>query len=360
MAENLLFSPATLGRLDLPNRMVMAPMTRCRAEDNEATRLMGEYYAQRASAGLIISEGVSPSVDGIGYANTPGIFTDRQIDAWKHVTRAVSAKGGRIFMQLMHTGRVAHPFNLPKTGEVLAPSAIAAPGEIFTVKGGMQPHPVPTAMTGQDIHRTQCEFVGSARRAVNVGFHGVEIHAANGYLLEQFLSPLTNQRTNGYGNSIPNRILLIVAIAREMAEAIGGHRVGIRLSPYGSNAGMEQYPETEATHLALVKALIKTGIQYIHIVDHSAMGAPPVPASFKQALRRAWPRTYIASGGFDAATAEAALQGGQADFVAFGRPFLSNPDLPKRMQMGLPLNPPDSSTFYTPGPKGYTDYPTIG
>jgi N-ethylmaleimide reductase len=360
MSKNLLFSPFSLGAITLKNRTVMAPMTRSRAEGNVPNALMAEYYSQRAGAGLIITEGTSPSPNGLGYARIPGIFDEAQTDGWRGVTTAVHAAGGKIFVQLMHTGRVAHPSNLPSGAEILAPSAIATPGEMYTDQQGMQPHPLPRAMTTADLAKAREEYVRAAKNAVAAGFDGVELHGANGYLLEQFMSPNTNQRTDAYGGTIENRIRFVVEVARAVSEAIGGNRVGIRLSPYGANAGMTAYDETDATHLALVRALVETGIQYIHVVDHSAMGAPPVSASLKAALRKAWPRTFIASGGFDPATGEAALQEGKADLIAFGRPFLSNPDLVRRFEKGLPLNAPDFATFYTPGPKGYTDYRTHG
>jgi N-ethylmaleimide reductase len=360
MTDTTLFSPLSFGELTLRNRTVMAPMTRCRAEGNVPNSLMAEYYAQRASAGLIITEGTSPSPNGLGYARIPGLFSKEQVAGWKVVTDAVRARGGHIFVQLMHTGRVGHPLNLPAGASLLAPSAVAAPGEMFTDQQGMQPHPTPRAMTADDIASTRAEFVTAAKNAIQAGFHGVELHGANGYLLEQFISPHTNQRTDEYGGSVANRIRYVVEVARETAAAIGGNKVGIRLSPYGVNAGMAAYDETEATHLALVEALVATGIQYVHVVDHSAMGAPTVPESLKDAMRRAWPRTFITSGGFDRARAEAALREGKADLVAFGRPFLANPDLPARLADARPLNAPDPSTFYTPGAKGYADYPALG
>ncbi len=360
MTESKLFSPLSFGELTLPNRTVMAPMTRSRAEGNVPNALMAEYYAQRASAGLIITEGTSPSPNGLGYARIPGMFSKEQVAGWKVVTDAVRARGGRIFVQLMHTGRVGHPLNLPAGAYLLAPSALAAPGEMYTDQQGMQPHPAPRAMTSEDLANTRAEFVTAAKNAIEAGFHGVELHGANGYLLEQFISPHTNQRTDEYGGSVANRIRYVLEVARETAAAIGGDKVGIRLSPFGVNAGMTAYDETEATHMALVEALAATGIRYVHVVDHSAMGAPTVPESLKEAMRRAWPRTFIASGGFDRARAESVLREGKADLVAFGRPFLANPDLPARLADDRPLNAPDASTFYTPGAKGYTDYPALG
>jgi N-ethylmaleimide reductase len=360
MPDRSLFAPVSLGPLTLSNRVVMAPMTRSRAEGNVPGPLVAEYYAQRAGAGLIVTEGTSPSPNGLGYARIPGLFSDAQIAGWKAVTAAVHAKGGHIAVQLMHSGRVGHPANLPAGAELVAPSAIAAPGEMYTDAQGMQPHPVPRAMTEADLAKTRDEFVQAAKNAVAAGFDGVELHGANGYLLEQFISPATNTRTDAYGGSIEKRCRFVLEVVKAVADAIGGAKVGIRLSPYGVNAGMALYPETDETHLYLVKQLVATGIEYVHVVDHSAMGAPPVPDALKAAMRAAWPRTFILAGGFDRASAEAAVQGGKADLIAFGRPFLSTPDLVARLQKNLAPNAPDFGTFYTPGPKGYTDYPVAG
>ena len=285
------------------------------------------------------------------------VWSSTQVAGWRLVTDAVHARGGRIFAQLMHTGRVGHPLNLPAGAELLAPSAVPAPGEMYTDARGPQPHPAPRAMTETDVRHAIEEHVTAARNAVAAGFDGVELHGANGYLLEQFLSPDTNRRTDAWGGSVEKRLGFALEVARQVAAAIGGERVGIRLSPYGVNAGMVAYPEIDETYSKLVPALAATGLQYVHLVDHSAMGAPPVPPALKLALRKAWPRTFVLAGGFDRAGAEAALREGRADLVAFGRPFLANPDLVARLEGGLPLNAPDFATFYTPGPKGYTDYP---
>jgi len=361
MSDARLFAPATLGPLPLRNHLVMAPMTRSRAGLGATPNaLMAEYYGQRATAGLIVTEGTSPSPNGTGYPRIPGLWSKDQVAGWKLVTDAVHAGGGRIVVQLMHTGRVGHPLNLPAGAEVLAPSAVAAPGQMYTDAQGMQPHPVPRAMTDAEVRAAIEEHVTASRNAVAAGFDGVELHGANGYLMEQFISPDTNRRSDAWGGSIEKRLAFVLEVARQVAAAIGGARVGIRLSPYGVNAGMVAYPEIDETYQKLVPALAATGIQYVHLVDHSAMGAPPVPAALKLALRKAWPRTFILAGGFDRDGAEAALKEGRADLVAFGRPLLANPDLVERLRRGLPLNPPDFASFYTPGPKGYTDYPRAG
>jgi N-ethylmaleimide reductase len=276
---------------------------------------------------------------------------------WRKVTDAVHAQGGRVFLQIMHTGRVGHPLNLPEGGQLLAPSAVAAEGEIYTDAQGPMPHPAPRAMTDEEIRASIAEFVQAARNAIAAGFDGVELHAANGYLIEQFLSPQTNLRSDSWGGSVEKRLTFVLAVAQAVADAIGGERVGIRLSPYGVNAGMKPYAETEETHTTLVQRLVATGIVYVHLVDHSAMGAPEVPSALKRELRRLWPRTVILAGGFDRSLAEASLREGRGDLIAFGRPFLANPDLPRRLREGLELNAPVFSTFYTPGAEGYTDYP---
>jgi len=359
MPSSTLFEPFTLGKLPLKNRIVMAPMTRSRAvESSTPNQLMAEYYGQRATAGLIITEGTSPSPNGTGYARIPGLWAKHQVTGWKKVTDAVHAKNGRIVVQLMHTGRMGHGLNLPAGGQVLAPSAVAAEGTMFTDAQGLQPMPVPHAMSEAEVWAAVDEYKLAAQNAMAAGFDGVELHAANGYLLEQFLSPHSNLREDAWGGSVDKRIGFVVEVAKQVTSAIGGERIGIRLSPYGVAGGMKPYPEIDQTYQALVARLAPYGLQYIHLVDHSVNGAPKVPDKLKAALRRAWPRTLILAGGFDRATAEAALRDGKGDLVAFGRPFLANPDLVARMEGNLPLNPADKATFYTPGPKGYTDYPT--
>jgi N-ethylmaleimide reductase len=361
MSDAPLFSPYTLGRTALRNRLVMSPMTRCRAsEGGVPNALMAGYYAQRAAAGLIITEGVAPSPNGLGYARIPGLWNDAQVAGWKLVTDAVHAAGGRIYAQLMHTGRVGHPANLPAGAEMLAPSAIAAEGQMWTDAQGMQPHPAPREMTDTDVRNAIGEFVQASKNAIAAGFDGVELHGANGYLIEQFMSPHSNTRTDAWGGSVAKRLAFVTEVARACAAAIGGDRLGIRLSPYGVNAGMKPYAETDETHLALVPALAAAGLAYVHVVDHSALGAPTVSPELKLAMRKAWPRTFILAGGFDKAGAEAALRGNLADLIGFGRPFLANPDLVARLEKGAELNAPDFSTFYTPGPTGYTDYPVLG
>jgi N-ethylmaleimide reductase len=356
---SLLFSKTTLGSLTLQNRMVMAPMTRSRATNNIPNDLMVQYYAQRAAAGLIITEGTSPSPNGLGYPRIPGIFSAAQVAGWKRITEAVHAQGAKMFIQFMHCGRIGHALNLPAGARLLGPSAVAAAGEMYTDAEGLKPHPVPQAMTEADIKATIEEFVQAARNAVAAGFDGVELHGANGYLLEQFIRPNTNQRTDRYGGSIENRARFVLEVADAVIKAIGKDKVGIRLSPFGVFNDMPAYDAMEADYTYLAQQLNARGLVYIHLVDHSPMGAPPVPDSIKKMFRSVFKGTLILSGGYDAARAESDLAAGKCDLIAVGRPFLANPDLVARWKTGAAVNAPDFSTFYTPGPKGYADYPAL-
>ena len=356
----MLFDAYSTRSLQLSNRMVMAPMTRSRATpDHTPDGLMTTYYGQRATAGLIITEGTSPSPNGLGYARIPGLYDQAQVEGWKPVTAAVHARGGKIFVQLMHCGRVAHIANLPAGAEVLSSSNAVCPGEMYTDSLGMQPHSAPRAMTAADIAHTVYAHVKSARLALDAGFDGVELHGANGYLIEQFLNPLINTRVDAHGGSIAARNLLATEIVRAIVAAIGGDRVGIRLSPYGVFNGTGEFPKLQAQYLVLAKSLSALGLLYIHLVDHSSMGTPPLPADFKLKLRAGFDGLFILSGGFDHATAEKALRDKRGDLIAFGRPFLANPDLVARMRKDATQNTPDMATFYLPGPKGYTDYPAM-
>jgi N-ethylmaleimide reductase len=356
----MLFDAYNLRTIALKNRAVMAPLTRSRAVDNNVPNsLMATYYGQRATAGLIITEGTSPSPNGLGYARIPGLFNADHVAGWKLTTDAVHARGGKIVVQLMHTGRIAHQINLPAGAEVLSPSTAAAPGEMWTDAQGNLPHTPPRAMTLADIQTVTQEFVNAARLAIEAGFDGIELHAANGYLLEQFLNANVNQRSDAYGGGAEQRNRLVLEVARATAAAIGADKVGIRLSPYGVFNGTGPYDGVDAQYLALVQQLSSIGLLYVHLLDHSAMGAPPVPAQLKTDLRAAFDGPFILAGGFDADSAEQALQEQRADLIAMGRPFLANPDLVERMRSHAPLNEPDQETFYTPGDKGYTDYPTL-
>lgn len=336
----------------------MCPLTRSRAIGNVPNDLMATYYEQRATAGLIITEGTTPSPNGLGYTRIPGVFSPEQIEGWKKTTSAVHKKGGKIFLQLMHTGRISHELNLPAGAKILAPSAVKPSGQMWTDAKQLQDYPVPLAMTAEEIASTRAEYVQAARNAIAAGFDGVELHGANGYLLEQFLSPVSNIRTDGYGGSIENRARFVLEVATEVVSAIGKEKTGIRVSPYGVASDMPHYPEIDATYDYLSTSLNKLGLVYMHLVDHSAMGAPAVPLAIKQTIRNNFKNTIILAGGFNKESAEAAIESGLADLVAFGRPFINNPDLVERMQNGWPLNQDlKMDLFYTPGEAGYTDYP---
>lgn len=356
---SILYSQTNLGHLKLQNHLVMAPMTRNRAENNIPNDLMVEYYKQRSTAGLIITEGTSPSPNGLGYPRMPGIFSQQHIEGWKCITDAVHLKGAKIFIQIMHCGRIAHPLNLPAGARVIAPSSVAAPGKIYTDAEGMKPHPVPQAMTDADIKTTISEFVRAAKNAMTAGFDGIELHSANGYLLEQFIRPNTNLRYDQYGGPIENRARFVLEVSNATIQAIGRDKVGIRLSPFGVFNDMPLYDAMESDYAYIAQQLNDIGVVYIHIVDHSSMGAPTVPDSIKAKFRQLFKRTLILSGGYDAKRAENDLKSGKCDLIAVGRPFLANPDLLERWKNNLPVNTPDMATFYTPGPKGYTDYPIL-
>jgi len=358
MKESKLFTPEKVGSIELRNRIVMSPMTRSRAIDNLPNDLMVEYYKQRSGAGLIITEGTSPSPNGVGYARIPGIYSVQQVNGWKKVTSAVHHAGGKIVVQLMHTGRISHPLNMPKGAKVLAPSAVRAAGQIWADTKELQDFPVPKAMTEEDLSFTKEEYVTAAKNAIDAGFDGIELHGANGYLLEQFLSPISNTRTDYYGGNIENRSRFVLEVVTAVAEAIGKEKTGIRLSPFGIANDMPYYPEIDATYKYLSDQLNNLDIAYIHIVDHSAMGAPEVPIEIKKSIRNNFKNSIILSGGYDKEKAEADIQSSLGDLVAFGRPFINNPDLVERFKNNWPLSQDlKMDLFYTAGEKGYTDYP---
>jgi N-ethylmaleimide reductase len=355
-----LFEPLQVGSIALKNRIVMAPMTRSRAIGNVPNDLMAEYYGQRADAGLIITEGTSPSPNGLGYSRIPGIFSKEQVEGWKKITSAVHAKGGKIVIQLMHTGRISHIANLPEGARVLAPSAVKPAGQMWTDSLQMQDFPEPKAMNAAELAATKNEFIEASKNAMSAGFDGVELHGANGYLLEQFLSPVSNTRTDEYGGSIENRARFVLEVVSGVANAIGKDKTGIRLSPYGVASDMPHYPEIDTTYKYLAGQLNQLGIAYVHLVDHSAIGAPAVPLEIKQAIRNIFKQTVILAGGHTLESAEAELQSGLADLEGFGRPFINNPDLVTRFAKEQPLSTDlDMNTFYTADEKGYTDYPVL-
>jgi N-ethylmaleimide reductase len=356
MSETL-FSPYNTGSYIFSNRMVMAPMTRSRAMGNLPNELMAEYYSQRAGAGLIITEGVPPSANGSGYARIPGIYSQEQITQWKQTTQAVHEKGGHIFLQIMHTGRIGHPDNLPVGGRMLAPSAIQAAGDMYTDKSGMQPYAMPSAFTNEEIYEAIQEHIQAARNAVEAGFDGVELHGAHGYLIEQFLNPHTNTRTDEFGGSMENRSRFALAVAAGIADAIGSHKVGIRFSPFNLFNDQQPYEEdlVNETYRRLAESLNELGIAYIHMSLNER-----ISDKLLQDIRSRFDQTLIFCNGQNVDTASQLLENGLADLVAFGSLFLANPDLVKRFQYNLPLNQPDPQTFFTPFKEGLIDYPFSG
>jgi N-ethylmaleimide reductase len=360
MKKYKLFTATKVGSLELKNHIVMAPLTRCRAIGNIPNDLMAKYYQQRASAGLIITEGTSPSPNGLGYARIPGIFNEEQIEGWKKTTSAVHKSGSKIIVQLMHTGRISNILNMQNGTEIIAPSAIKATGQMWTDTKHMQDYPTPKAMTLEDIISTQKEYVTAAKNAIEAGFDGVELHGANGYLLEEFLSPSTNIRTDKYDVNLQNRCRFVIEVATKVSDEIGKDKTGIRLSPYGIAGDMSNYPEIDATYDYLSKELNNLGIAYIHLVDHSAMGAPTVPIEMKRLIRKNFKNTLILCGGYDKESAEADIESGLCDLIAFGRPFINNPDLVERLEYNHELcQSLNTDLFYTDDSKGYTDYPVF-
>ncbi len=358
MKEYKLFTPKKIGSLEVKNRIVMSPMTRCRAIGNVPNDLMAEYYKQRSGAGLIITEGTSPSPNGLGYARIPGIFNNQQLEGWKKITSAVHKSGAKIFVQLMHTGRISHPLNMPEGAQIIAPSSVKAAGQMWTDSKQLQDFPIPKMMLAEDIFNAKKEYVTAAKNAMEAGFDGVELHSANGYLLEQFLSPVSNIRTDKYGGSIENRCQFVIEVVTAVAETIGKDKTAIRISPYGVASDMPHYPEIDATYEYLSEQLNKIGIAYIHIVDHSSMGAPVVPLEIKKLIRSNFKNAIVLSGGYDKERGDADIQSGLGDFVAFGRPFINNPDLVDRFMNNQALSQDlKMDLFYSADKEGYTDYP---
>lgn len=347
-----IFSPFRLGRIELENRVVMAPMTRSRALGGVPNDLMRDYYASRSSAGLLITEGIAPSPNALGYPRIPGLFAPQHVAGFRRITEAVHAAGGRIFAQLMHVGRIAHPLNLPAGARIVAPSAVRAEGVMWTDEAGPQPFAEPLALTLEELGEVRQEFVRAACLALDAGFDGVELHGANGYLLNQFLHPHTNRRDDAYGGDEEGRARMVVEVAEAVAEAVGSDRVGLRISPLGTFNDLTEIPEAEQYRL-LSRAL--RGLGYLHVVDHPHADF----AATLEAIRGEFDGPLIRNGGYDLVRAEQVLSAGGADLVSFGRPFIANPDLVERWKQGRPLNEPDPSTFYTPGPQGYIDYPAL-
>jgi N-ethylmaleimide reductase len=348
-----LFSPIKLGDYSLRNRIVMAPMTRSRADTHGVpSPLAVEYYGSRADAGLIITEGTGPSAAGTGYPRTPGIYSPAQIAAWRKVTDAVHARGGIAFLQIMHVGRIAHSANRTIPDPPVAPSAIRAGGEMWTDSKGMQPFDMPRALELAEIPAVIAEYAQATRNALEAGFDGVELHSASGYLPNQFLSTGTNKREDAYGGSIENRIKFPVEALTAMIAAAGSAgKVGMKVSP-GMAFNDIGHDDPVPTYLALAKAVAPHGIAYLHVL-RTGIGA-------ETALREAFPGTLLVGGGFKGEEANQVLADGRADAVVFGSTYVANPDLVTRLERDAPLNAPDPSTFFSAGPKGYTDYPVLG
>jgi N-ethylmaleimide reductase len=354
-----IFEEIKLGELTLSNRIVMAPMTRSRAINNIPNDLMATYYRQRASAGLIITEGVAPSPNGLGYARIPGAYSAEQVEGWKLTTDAVHNEGGKIFMQIMHTGRISHALNMPEGAIVMAPSAIPAKGQMYTDQEGMLAYPVPQIMTKSDIDLTVQEYAIAAKNAIFAGFDGVEIHGANGYLVDQFFNPRSNHRTDEYGGSDINRSRFALEVVSAIAGEIGPGRTGIRISPYNTFNDLAIYDSVEETYKHLAFELGKMGLAYIHMIDVGNMGGYDVPMAFKEKIKAIFKGPVIINGGLDKAKAEQVLKSGIGDMTSFGTPFIANPDLVERLKNNVTLSDPDPATFYTPGKEGYSSYPTF-
>ncbi len=359
-------APATLRMLEpfqspalqLKNRIVLAPMTRSRAAaDGSAVPMMAEYYRQRATAGLLVAEATSISPEGIGYISIPGIYTQAQVESWRAVTEAVHAEGSRIFLQLLHGGRIGHR-SLSGGIQPVAPSALRPEGITYTQAGPTE-FETPRALTEADIARIVQDYAQAASNALAAGFDGVEIHGANGYLPNQFLSDVTNHRTDAYGGSAQNRSRFVLEVVLAVAETIGWGRTALRLSPHNYNNGAS-HTDPIGTYEYLIGQLSGQGLAYLHLMEGDARKVPAgLPLAMAAYFRPAYQGTIIASGGLTKATAEALLAASTADLVAFGAPFIANPDLPERFRLGAPLAEPDRHTFYTGGSKGYTDYPSL-
>ena len=360
-SELKLFQPTRIGCIDLANRVVMAPLTRSRADepagDVPGSDINVEYYRQRSGAGLIISEGTQVSPVGKGYMATPGIYSDAQVDGWRRITEAVHAAGSKMLAQIWHVGRITHP-DLTGGAQPIAPSAIAPRDVVAYTHGGKVEIPVPHAMSVEQIAEVVGQFRRAAANALRAGFDGVEIHGANGYLIDQFLRDGANRRDDAYGGSVAARCRFALEIVDAVTAEIGAARVGIRLSPLTPfNDLADSNPQATFDHL--VEQLDRRGIAFVHFIEGATGGSRDVPGFDYARARKSFRGAYIANNGYDRAMAIDAVASGRADAVAFGRAFIANPDLVQRLRTGAPLNAPDPKTFYTPGPAGYTDYPSL-
>lgn len=359
MTDHTLFQPYTLGSLALSNRFVMAPLTRNRAGSGLVpSELAATYYAQRASAGLIITEATQISAQAQGYQDTPGLFTQDQIDGWRKVTDGVHAKGGKIFVQLWHVGRISHVDLQPNGAAPVAPSAIRAETKVF-VNNGFADTSEPRALEIDEIPAIIEDFRQAAANAIKAGFDGVEVHGANGYLLEQFLKDGANQRTDSYGGSVENRARLLLEVTEAVSKEIGADRTGVRISPVSPANAISTISNPQEQYDYVADKLNELGIVYLHVVE-GATGGPRDIAPFDYgSLRQRFKNTYMANNGYNTELASAQLAEGKVDLFALGRPFISNPDLVERLETGAALNELDGSTLYGGGAKGYTDYPTL-
>jgi N-ethylmaleimide reductase len=352
--SSLLFEPFKFGDIEVTNRMVMAPLTRGRAgAQRTPNALMAQYYEQRASAGLIVSEATAISATGYGWVGSPGLYSQAHIDGWKDVTSAVHRRGGKIVLQLWHMGRVSHPDFLNGATPV-GPSAIAVADSTYTPQG-KKPYVTPRELTEKEIAATISDYAQATLRAREAGFDGVEIHAANGYLIDQFIRDSSNRRTDGYGGSIGNRLRFLREVTEAVVKAWSPSRTGVRLSPTNPYNGMSD-TAAPTTFTEAAKALNEFGLAYLHVVEAPAAKAR-ISARIAAPMREVFKNAFILNDSYDASTGAAALTSGAADAIAYGRPFLANPDLVERFRRGSALNAPDFKTFYTDGAKGYTDYP---
>lgn len=346
-----LFDTLKLGDLELNNRIIMAPMTRSRANDDGVQPdYAAEYYGQRASGGLLITEATNISPMAKGYVRTPGVYTKDQIESWRKIAASVHARGGTIFMQLFHTGRIALPDFLPDNQQPVAPSTVKAAGQNYT-DSGMKDFVEPRALTNAEVKQTVKDFAEAAKNAIEAGFDGVELHAASGYLVHQFLMKPVNLRTDEYGGSIENRTRFLFEVLDAISEAVGAHRVGVKFSPALKFNDIQE-PDADEVYPYIMEKLGEKGLAYVHVAD--GMGA-----GWHEKLRPHYNGLYFAGSGFNKESGEEYLAEGKADAIVYGVKFLANPDLPERLERDAELNKPDMSTFYVPGEKGYTDYPTL-
>lgn len=358
--DSALFKTYNLGSLELKNRVVMAPMSRCRAQsDNTPTDIMATYYSQRASAGLIVTEGIAPSQNGAGQCRIPGLYTPSHVTAWKPIVQKIHESGGRVFAQIMHTGRVGHVLNMHESAEVLGPTDQPCPVPLWTDRGGMLDCSKPRRMEPADIEQALNEIVHATIKANDAGFDGVEIHAGNGFLLDQFLNESVNTRDDEYGGDASRRNHLTERVVAACSAVLSTRRLGLRISPYGCLNGMAVVGDPIPQYLALLRALRPLGLAYVHVIDHGSIGGKAIPGEVLRELRKAFNGPVIKSGGLTAQSAVEGIESQEFDLAAFGRPYVANPDLVMRLRNGFALNEADANKYFSPGPDGYINYPTM-